>query len=497
MKSEKDSQEEKERLLEEQKLKMFSSMQRALVKDIQDHFKTRRTSLATFKAEDVARFLQNPVNFEKQIRNLSNYLYNVSPQYRRIIQYFALLPTYDYTLEPYSIPEKIDKERYKKAYFRNLKDIEKMNLKHELIKVMKIAFREDVFYGYVLENKESFFIMNLDANYCKITSIEDGVYNFSFDFSFFDSNQKALDSYPEEFQKKYDLYKRKIKDKFIELDSDSTICIKVNEELLYPLPPFNIIFESIFELDDYKKIKKQKTKMDNFLLLTQKIPQAKDSSMDQFTINLDLAGTFHELLSEAVPDGVSVALSPMDITPVRVEKSKNDADTIQQSVRDLYVDSGVPQQIFNSGNNTSTGLAKSIITDEQIAFGVLRQIERWVNRRLSKNTGAYKFHLKFLDMTVFNRKDVQDALLKAAQSSMPVINEYAASLGMSPMDLYNKAILENDVLGLHDMLRPLMSSHTQSSKDSEGGRDKVADDEASDSTIINRDANTDEDWKNE
>ncbi|MEK4025505.1 hypothetical protein [Sporosarcina sp. FSL W7-1283] len=472
----------KQKFVAEQQ-KMFSSVQRSIIRETNKHISSN-SSLGNFTTQQVTRFLQNPIQFEKQLRQLSNYLYNVSGNYKRIIQYFALLPTYAYTIEPYSIPEKYNKEKYKKEYFKVAKELEKMSLRHELTKIMKIAFKEDVFYGYIIESKDTFFIMHLDADYCKITSLsgEDGLFNFSFDFSFFDRNKDVLSTYPEEFQQKYQTYLNDTSQRFIELSSDNAICIKVNDEIEYPLIPFSTIFESIFEADQYKKIKMQKTKMDNFLLLTQKIPQGDKNEVDMFTINLDLAGQFHDMLSQSVPEGISVALSPMEITATRMEKSRNDQDVIQQSQRDIYSAAGVPQQIFNSEKNTAVGINKSIVTAEQILFGILRQVERWVNRRLSKMNASYKFHLKFLDITVFNQKEKQDQLQKAATSSMPVINEYAASLGMSPLDLYNKAVLENEVLSLHDLLKPLQSTHTQSGKDNEGGRDKVDDDVVNEST---------------
>jgi hypothetical protein len=464
----------------QKKKKMFSTAMRSITKEI-NKYSSSSSFLSKFSAEQVSRFLENPVQYEKQLRQLSNYLYNISGNYKNIIQYFALLPKYAYTVEPYVIPDKIDKEKYKKAYFKNLKEIEKMNLRHELIKAMKIAFKEDVFYGYTIESKDSFFIMNLNADDCVISSIEEGVYNFAFDFSYFDRNKDALESFPEEFRQKHLIYQANRANKFIELDSTRTICLKVNEELTYPLIPFSSIFESVFDHDDYKKIKKQKTKMDNFLLLTQKIPQGDKNEIDQFTINLELAGEFHDLLSSSVPDGISVALSPMDIQPIRMEKSRSDADTIAQAQRDVFSAAGVPQDLFNSEKNSAAGINKAITVAENISFGMLRQIERWVNRRLERMSGQYKFHIKFLDITSFNEQAKQDQLHRAATSSLPMITEYAASLGMSPLDLYNKAVLENDVLGLHDMLRPLASSYTQSNNDG-AGRDKKDDADVSEAT---------------
>lgn len=487
-------EEEKRKLFDASRQKMFSTMRSQIVQDINNHMRTTKSPLSMFNADQVATFLQNPVRYERQIRQLSNYLYNVSPQYKLLIQYFATMPTYAYTLEPYQIPDEIDKEKYKKAYFNNLKDIEKMSLSHELIKVLKIAFKEDVFYGYILESRDNFLFMQLDADYCRLSSYN-GTYNFAFDFSFFDSNKELISTYPDEFQEKYLLYKKDRNNKFIELDSNNTICIKINEELKYALPPLATIIAAVFDVDEYKKIKKQKVKLDNFLLLTQEIP-FDEKSINTFPIDLDLAGDFHELLSEAVPDGVSTALSPLKIAAIRLEKSKTDQDVIKQATRELFADSGVPQQMFSMEGSTSTGLSSAIIVNEQTIFAVLRQIERWVNRRLTRKAGNYKFHIKFLNITHHNKDKVQDSYLKAAQSSMPVINEYAASLGMSPLDLYNKSILENDILGLHDMLRPLASSHTQTKDDNSPGRSKLADDEISDSGQINRDANTDEEKAN-
>src|SRR5690606_14229724 len=101
-------------------------------------------------------------------------------------------------------------------------------------------------------------------------------------FSYFDNNKDHLSIYPDEFYSKYEQYKA-TKENWIELDSNKTICLKVNEELTYPLPPFSSMFGSIFDLDEYKKIKKNKTKMDNFLLLAHRIPiDEKNPEVNKF-----------------------------------------------------------------------------------------------------------------------------------------------------------------------------------------------------------------------
>lgn len=464
--------------------KMYAAVKRL---NLPTDTKKSTSSLSKFDRDSVARYLQNPIANEKQIRNLSNYIYNVNPQYKRIIWYFALMPTYSYVLEPIDIPlTNFDKQKYTKQYIKILQSIENMNLRHELINVSKVAYKDDVYYGYIHESKDSFFLQKMDADYCRISSIEDGVYNYAFDFSYFDVNKEALEHFPIEFKVKYQRYKD-TKERWIELDSDMTACFKVQEELNFPLPPFNTMFESIFDLDEYKKIKKARTKLDNFMLLIQKIPMdEKNPEINKFLVDLELAAQFHNMAEAVVNDGVGIVTSPLSIESVKMEKTKSDSDTVAQALREVHNDSGVSQFIFNSDKNTGVGLNYSITSDEQVSFALLRQYERWVNRRIKKQSGQYKFQLKFLDMTVFNQDKLYEKYLKAAQFGIPVINEIGAALNLSPLDLYNKAKLEVDVLGLHDMLRPLKSSHTQNGKDEEAGAPRKDDSDITPSTEVTR-----------
>lgn len=481
--------EKDEKLQHKKKLEQFA----AAIKRMQILETSRKSTSAVskFDPERVSVWLQNPRAHFKNLVNLSRFFYNVSPQYRQVIWYFALMPTYAYVLDPINLPkDNTEIEKFKRQYFKTAQEIEKMNLAHEMIKLSKVAYREDVFYGYVHESNDSFFIQQLDFDLCQISSIEDGVYNFAFDFSYFDRHKDSLQYYPEEFQYKYEIYKT-TKEKWIEISPQNSICIKVNEELQYPLPPFNTMFESIFDLDEYKKLKKAKVKTDNFLALTQKIPMdEKNPELNKFLIDLELAMQFHNQAAHSLPDGVGLITSPMDIEAIRLERSKSEQDTIAQAQREVYTDAGVSQHIFNTDKNTSIGLGKAIINNEQIVFTLLRQIERWINRRLKYTQGAYKFHFRFLNQTVFNQQDQTNAYLKAAQSSMPVISELAASLGMTPSSLYNKAQLETEILGLQDLLRPLASSHTQSKNDA--GRPRLSEDEVSDSRMVGIDNDSDE-----
>lgn len=471
--------------------KLFQKQYASAASKMASSYKKTKTNtfLSKFDREKVGMYLQNPAKFEKQLRQLSNYFYNISPEYKRIIWYIALMPTYAYILEPTNLHEaKLDPVKSQKAFFKQAAMIEKMNIRHEMQNAMKIALREDTFFGYEYESKDSYFIRRMDADYCRISHKYEGVWMYQFDFSFYDGTKDILENEPEEFQIKYQQYKN-TKERWIELDVDKTVCFKVNEDIEgYSIPPFSGMFEAIFDVDDYKKLKKNKAEIDNFLILTQRIPMdEKNPELNKFLIDPAIARVYNDGLAAGVPTGIGTITSPMKIEAIRLEQSKTHSDTVSEAQRELYTSAGVSQFIFNSDKNSSVGLNKSIVSDEQISFSMLRQIERWLNRKLSKVSGQYKHQVKFLDITVFNEGEVQKTLKEAAQTSMPSKFAYAASLGMSPLDFYNAAILENVVLDINSLLVPLQSSHTQSDK-GEAGSPTKSDSEVSDQTVVGRDS---------
>ena len=65
-------------------------------------------------------------------------------------------------------------------------------------------------------------------------------------------------------------------------------------------------------------------------------------------------------------------------------------------------------------------------------------------------------------MSPFNRKEVGDQYLKAAQYGLPTVSMWAASQGLGQAELDSMNLLENDVLEIKKLFIPLSSSNTQS-----------------------------------
>lgn len=448
------------------------ALQKLILKSLEQGKKTG--FVKSYTRDNVLQYLDNPERYEKELREISRILYNKSPQYRRTVNYFSNMATLSYTVQPYGLDEKImnNLERYKKNYIKVLDFVESMNIQHEFNKVMLTCFKEDVYYGYELYNKNDYFLMQLDSEYCTISSIEDGVYNISFNFAYFEKNKEKLDYFPSEFSQKYNKYLNKTEPQWQELDSSKTICIKVNEDITYPIPPLAGTFVSLYDMEDYKNARRTREKIGSYQLLTQKLPMSDTGErVNDFLIDYDTMMEFHNIAEQVLPEEIAMITSPMDINSVTFSSDK-DNDNVGMAERDYWSGAGVSQLLFNTDKSSSIGLDKSVKSDEQLVFSVVRQIERWINRRIKFEFKNFKFKVSMMKTTIYNEDAVFEKLLKASQYGIPTKTMVGASLGMSPSTIVNMAILENEILGLTDLFEPLVSSHTQGADESNGATEE-------------------------
>ena len=115
----------------------------------------------------------------------------------------------------------------------------------------------------------------------------------------------------------------------------------------------------------------------------------------------------------------------------------------------------------------------SIKADQAITFGIVKSIEDVINRYIQSEKYGKNFKVTFLDCSRFNQKELGDAYLKAASYGLPTISMYAASQGLGQAELDSMSFLENNVLQLHKMFKPLINSaQVSSSVDGEGATDE-------------------------
>ncbi len=452
---------------------VYANLSKIGIRNLESTSETNPT-YTKYTKDQLVTYLGNPASYEKQLRKMSKYLFNISNYYRRLIQYFANMPTFSYTISPYGLDRSktVNANKLKKAYYSSVAAVELMNLPHEATKMFTIAFRDDVYYGYEWETNDSAAFQNLNADYCKISSIEDGVYNFAFDFSYFDSNQDKLPNYPPEFQTMYDTYKTNTQlYKWQELDSTKSICIKVNEHDYIPIPPFVSLFSALADIEDYRAISKNASETNNYKALAMEIPLGDKG---EFLIDYNDAKEFYDMMTNVLPPNIGAILTPMKLTDWNFEKSGVNSDTneVAKAEATFFTTAGVNKILFGGGEDPSaTTLNLCTVNDQMIVFAVMRQLERWVNRKLKSVSSSYKFRINFLPVTHYNIAEMHERYLKDATYGMPTRTAALATAGYAGTDYENMTYLENEILGLSNGEMPLKSSNTQSgSAGDEGGR---------------------------
>lgn len=425
-----------------------------------------------YTKSQIISYLENPASYEQQLRQMSQYLFNISNYYRRLIQYFAGMSTFSYIVVPYGVDysKNVNLNKFRKGYYAVTNQLEKMNIRHEFSRALMVAFRDDIYYGYVWETNDSYTFQQLDADYCKISSIEDGVYNFAFNFGYFDSNKERLPNFPPEFTTMYNAYKADIKLKWQELPSENSVCLKVNEQSYVPVPPFVSLFSALADIEDYRAISKDASEVNNYKALCLEIPTGGDGT---FLIDYDLCKEFYDMMCNVLPENIGAFMSPMKVTDWNFEKSGavSGTDEVAAAENSMWQQAGVNKILFGGGEDPSSStLNLSTINDQMIVFMMMRQIERWINRKLKSVSSSIKFKINILDVTYFNRVEMHNQYLKDGQYGLPVRSAIMATAGYSPSDLENLSYLENTVLELNKNEVPLTSSNTQSAADNEGGR---------------------------
>ena len=175
----------------------FAQLARQVLRDLTSNTQSSVT-FSQYTKEQILTYLKSPQVNAKNLRNASIYMFNNSSHYRRLIQYYAYLPSWKYVITPVKLDgAKINKETVRKNYVKIINTVENMNLRHEMQKAALIALREGVFYGAIWSTNDSFFIQRINPDYCDLTSISDGCYVYAVDMS--QIKEEDLKKYPPEF----------------------------------------------------------------------------------------------------------------------------------------------------------------------------------------------------------------------------------------------------------------------------------------------------------
>ena len=450
----------------------FARWNRLTSRDVNNY--PRSPVFRLFTKDRILNFLSNPARCEKELRDAVIYIYGASSHFRRLIQYFVSLSDLSYIVEPYRIDPLTANKRMVNLNYRKVLDVlSAMSIKTQFPKILTVCLREDVCYCTMWVTRDNITIQRLPSDYCTIETVEGNVPNVTFNFSYFDTRPELLPFFPEEFKRKYDLYKSTKIGRWIELDSPTSFAIKCNTDILeYAIPPFAGILGELYDIEEYKQIELAKAALENYAMLSMLIPLTADG---EWGIDLKKAKEFWQNLDSVLPEEIGSVLTPMPIQKISFEKSHNqENDTIANAEQNMFTAAGVSSLIFNNEKASANALILSMKADQAITYGIVKSIQDAINRYIQSYAYGKHFKVNFLDVSFVNRKEAGDAYLKAASYGLPTISAYAASQGIGQAELDTMSFLEGEVLELHKLFKPLQSSTQMSSSnlDSEAASDE-------------------------
>lgn len=459
--------------------KLVTNKFKDIARLIQTDINYNSKAYSKYTKTEIIKWTQNPVKFEKKLREVSLYLYSVSLHYQRLINYFVNIGVDEaWALSPYWKNKQTTDENFEKYYDITLKRLSVMNIPHEYSKIKKTLWIEGVFYGYETQYEDSYIIKKLNPDFCKIISTEDGVNVYAFDFNYFNSRIYELEIFPDEFKEKYNLYigenKKKNKDlRWQMLDTTHAFAFKMDENIPFIFPSFMGLFLDIYDIQDYKELAKAKEELKNYVVLAAKIPLSKEGKEpDDFLLDVDTALEYGQMAMSQLPDQWGFVLSPYEEMQLLTsnQTGASDIDATAQAEKSMWGAAGVNQNMFSGEAKTEGTLDRSISTDEANVFAINRQYERWVNRKI-KQMGDVKakMRFKFLDITIFNRKMRYQLYKEVLTLGADCKLEALACLGISPDVARYSNYLERDILKLHELWIPPLSSNVMSGNSGDSG----------------------------
>lgn len=442
-----------------------------------DLTKSENRTYRTYSKDLLRQYLRNPSNYRSELRNLSKFLYRYCYPYRRQCWYNAhMIDLNAVSIIPkLNFGENEDLEGMLTKYYETATELQRINLMNEIFKLAVVAWREDSVYGYVYDDgtEGGFFIHILDGDYCRVSSIEDGVLRFAFDFSYFRSHSEYLEFWDSEWQTKYDAYINDTNLRWQEIDVERQICFKIDlDDVTLDYPPFASLFESIIDLIDLQSVQSVKDELSIYKLLVARLkPLTGTKEPDDFEVDIKSAIAYFNNLRESLPPEVEAVLSPLPIEPIEFNgDTTKDVDSISNAISNLFKKAG-GSQILGTDKSGSTIFKAQILCDTKMALSsILPQIERWMNKYLDYTIGDDHARIKYMEVSPYTKADKKEELLKSGQNGVPVKLAVAALDGFTPMETLSLDILENQMLELHTRWIPFSTSYTQSGN--EGSTDE-------------------------
>ena len=433
---------------------------------VKSNNKTDRERTRTYTREEINRVVQQGNSIERAA--LSEFFFATNGLYKRIILHYATFLTYSWVLVPYP------KDRYGRGNIAEKKTAATYYSAADFCTTFQIdrkcgLFAKEIlvkgaYYGLIHDEGKNVVIQDLPFDYCRsrFKNAQD-VDIVEFDMKFFDTirdeqlRTEILKTYPNYIGKAYRKYKYHGGERWLFLPAEAGIYFCYFEER----PFFLDLIPLLDDLDDYKEIDKDR----NVQALKKILVQQVLTDGMKLVFEPQEAQEMHEGTIEMLGNNPDVdVLTTYNKVDLLDMSSDDDEKTEINDVQNLiYSSAGLSKELFFS--TTEAGLNYSIYNDLAMMMILGQRFAHFFTALLNYKfeNKKVKFKLLILPISYYNSADYTSRAKELASFGYSFLTPIL-STGLDQTNLSALKDLENDLLDLDEVLKPLQSSYTQSGK---------------------------------
>lgn len=441
------------------------------LRDLEKSVKNRNISITD--RERVKRFLTGNIGRNgNELIKASRYLYYRSQIYHKLVHFYADM----YCLEcrnvtpPYDFTKEMDFRVALKQFNDTLNFLDIMNLKNNFNEVLINLWIEDASFNLFFHDDTGALFYRIEPEECIFDSkyMNGPGLGFAMDMSKWRSadRQRLIEQLGSPLKEMWDEYDI-TKVKYIHVPDEYSAAFKLRMDLWDTIiPPIIAMFMQLANLNDLVDIQADADELSIFKLIYYPLKILSNGKTDDFEVTPDLAlDYFNRMVEDALPKNVSAAPIPGDELKV-IDFSNDttkDIDRVEQSQSQILGSAGGAGALLDAQRAiNNTALINAALKNETAyaLSSILPQIESFTNRMLAFNVSK-PCHVSYFPVSIYTKEDFRKTLLEANQYSFSMRLAYATLLGFTERQTLSALHFEQDVLGLHDIMKyPLQSSYT-------------------------------------
>ena len=103
----------------------------------------------------------------EELRNISNFYYNMNGIYERVCNYFAQLYRYDWYVVPEVIDDSIKEDKILKDFSKVLNYLDNSYVRKICQDIALEIMKNGCYYGYLVPSSDSIILQQLPIEYCR------------------------------------------------------------------------------------------------------------------------------------------------------------------------------------------------------------------------------------------------------------------------------------------------------------------------------------------